>query len=133
VCTRGSDRALLCGPSTSPLDAMLKRSRYPLPPLDIAGRRIRRGARVRIVGMPDLSGMRKPGRRSTEAVFRHICGTYKRVDSFDSLGCATIYFAIRRGAHRGLHSVAIEPYLLLLPSGSKRASRKHTRRATDGV
>jgi hypothetical protein len=93
---------------------------YPLAPLDREGRRIKPGDRVRVVSVPDLSGMRQPDRRSTEAVFRHIRGTYKRVASFDSYGCAEIYFSILGGRHRGLHSVAIEPYLLLLPSRRRR-------------
>jgi hypothetical protein len=64
--------------------------------------------------------MRQPDRRRSTEVFRHICGTYRRVAGFDSFGCAEIYFRIRRGRHRGLHSVAIEPNLLLVPSRSKR-------------
>jgi hypothetical protein len=75
--------------------------------------------RVRIVGVPNLAGMTKSERPSTEAVFRHLCGTYKRVTGFDSYGCAELYFAIRRGRHRGLHSVAIEPALLAIPTPSK--------------
>ena len=75
--------------------------------------------RVRVVGIPDLTGMQESERPSTEAVFRHLRGTYKRVTGFDSFGCAEIYFAIRRGRHGGLHSVAIEPELLAIPTVSK--------------
>ena len=75
---------------------------------------------MRVVGVPNLEGMVESERRNSEAVFRHICGTYKRVTGFDSYGCAEIYFAIRRGRHTGLHSVAIEPNLLLIPRRPKR-------------
>lgn len=79
---------------------------------------------MRIVGVPDLSGMRLPDRRASEAVFRHLVGTCKRVTGFDEYGCAEIFFTIRRGPRRGLHSVAIEPNLLLVqqPTGRRVAS-----------
>jgi hypothetical protein len=93
---------------------------YPLPPIDARGRRILAGSRVRVVGVPDLTGMKQPDRRTSGAVFRHILGKCKRVSSFDQYGCAEIFFAIRRGPSRGLHSVALEPFLLLVQSKSAR-------------
>jgi hypothetical protein len=101
--------------------------RYPLPPIDARGRRVHAGSRVRVVGVPDLTGMKQPDRRRSEAVFRHILGTCKRVSSFDQYGCAEIYFAIRRGPSRGLHSVALEPFLLLVQSGLARRRVKFSR------
>ena len=83
-----------------------------LPPLDVRGRLIKKGSRVRIVGVPDLSRMSQPHRGKTESVFRHICGMCKWVDGFDSYGNAEIFFTIRTGPNRGIHSVAIEPFLL---------------------
>ena len=94
--------------------------RQPLPPIDARGRRVLAGSRVRVVGVPDLAGMRQPDRRRSEAVFRHILGACKRVSSFDQYGCAEIFFTIRRGPSRGLHSVALEPNLLLVQSKSAR-------------
>ena len=94
--------------------------KYPCPPIDARGRRVRAGNRVRIVGLPDLSGMRQPHRRDSEAVFRHILGACKRVSGFDEYGCAEIFFAIRHGRSRGLHSVALEPYLLLVQAEPSR-------------
>jgi hypothetical protein len=87
-------------------------NKYPLPPHDVDGRRIRLGSRVRVIGVPDLSGMLSSVRGETTAVFQHIRGTYKRVERFDQYGCAEISFSIRRGKHRGMHWVAIEPNLL---------------------
>lgn len=89
---------------------------YRLAPIDARGLPLRSGSRVRIVGVPNLSGMKQPDRRLSERVFRHILGTCKRVSGFDQYGCAEIFFTIRRGPSRGLHSVAIEPFLLLVQS-----------------
>jgi hypothetical protein len=101
--------------------------RYPLPPVDARGRRVLAGSRVRVVGLPDLTGMKQPDRRNSEAVFRHILGACKRVSGFDQYGCAEIFFAIRRGPSRGLHSVALEPFLLLVQSKSPRHRVKLSR------
>jgi hypothetical protein len=88
--------------------------KYPLPPIDARGRRISIGSRVRIVGVPDLTGMKHPYRRRSEAVFRHLVGACKRVGGFDQYGCAELTFSIQRGPNRGMHWVAIEPFLLLV-------------------
>jgi hypothetical protein len=100
---------------------------YPLPPIDARGRRIGAGSRVRIVGVPDLSGMKQPDRRKSESVFQHILGTCKRISGFDQYGCAEIFFAIRRGPSKGLHSVALEPYLLLVQSRARRSNESRGR------
>jgi hypothetical protein len=68
--------------------------------------------RVRVVKVPDLSGMRPRGRRESRAVFEHIIGTYKRVVAFNSLGWPELSFRILNGPYSGLHSVWIEPDLL---------------------
>lgn len=101
--------------------------KYPLPPIDARGRQILAGSRVRVVGVPDLTGMQQRERRKSEAVFRHIMGTCKRVSGFDQYGCAEIFFAIRSGASRGLHSVALEPFLLLVQSKFARRRSKPSR------
>jgi hypothetical protein len=61
--------------------------------------------------------MKAEFRAESEPVFRHIRGTCKRVEGFDRYGHAEIFFTIRKGRHRGIHSVAIEPYLLLVQRG----------------
>ena len=81
-------------------------------PLDRAGNRIHVGDRVRIVAVPDLSGMSDPMRSETEAVFRHILGSYRRVAGFDESGNVWLRFTIRCGEHAGWHSVGMEPYLI---------------------
>jgi len=92
---------------------MRKTFPYPHAPLDANGKRINKGDLVRIVDMPDLSGMDVKGRRLCEPVFQHIRGKCKRVVDFDDFGCAELFFTIRSGRRRGMHSVAIEPSLLL--------------------
>ena len=107
-------------------------AKFPLPPLDARGRRVKTGSRVRIIGVPKLRGMDASVRPDTEAVFRHLVGTAKRVSGFDSFGCAEIFFTIRRGRQRGMHSVAIEPFLLLVqarpPAGKRRGVAKRSAR-----
>lgn len=79
---------------------------------DANGEALRKGDLVRVLGIPDLRGMNSPFREETEAVFRHIVGTYKRVRGFDQFGCAILGFRITKGKHAGNHSVAIEPNLI---------------------
>jgi hypothetical protein len=67
---------------------------------------------VRIVGVPDLSGMSADCLAESLPVFEHLVGTYKRVEEFDEFGMAWLRFKIRKGSHLGHHSVGIEPYLL---------------------
>jgi hypothetical protein len=82
------------------------------PPRDATGALIRVGDVVRVLKVPDLSGMRPNGRRDSLAVFEHILGTYKRVVAFNSLGWPELSFRILNGPHLGLHTVWIEPELL---------------------
>ena len=92
-------------------------SKYQLPnaPMSIRdanGTLVRAGDYVRVLGEPDLTGMKEPYRSETAAVFRHIVGARKRIHSFDQFGCAILMFGIVAGPHRGFHSVAIEPELI---------------------
>ena len=82
------------------------------PPRDATGTPIRIGDVVRVLEVPDLSGMRPHGRRESLAVFEHILGTYRRVVAFSSLGWPELSFRILNGPYSGLHSVWIEPDLL---------------------
>ena len=86
---------------------------------DVDGCTVRKGDIVRVLGVPNLSGMRDPYRRETEAVFKHIVGTRKKVKTIDQFGCAILVFGIRSGPRAGSHSVAIEPYLIRKVIGTK--------------
>lgn len=79
---------------------------------DAEGKVIRQGDRVRVLGMPDLSGMGESGRVETQAVFKHLIGTVKRISGFDQIGNAEFTFRILSGKRKGLHITAIEPSLL---------------------
>jgi hypothetical protein len=82
-------------------------------PVDVAGRPIAVGDVVRIIGVPDLSRMTPECRAESQSVFEYLVGKYKSVASFDDYGCVEIAFEIRKkGPHRGLHLVWIEPELL---------------------
>lgn len=94
-------------------------------PFDAAGRRIRPGDRVRVVGVPDLSGMAPASRAESQPVFERLVGTYRRITGFDELGHAEIRCRLRGGAEDGLHWVWIEPSLLRLPRA------RPTSRSTD--
>lgn len=73
---------------------------------------IRTGDKVRILKVPNLSGMPPRVRRHSRPVFEHILGTYKRVVGFNELGWAELSVRILRGPHVGYHTVWIEPELL---------------------
>jgi hypothetical protein len=78
---------------------------------DRDGHRLSVGDTVRIVGVPDLSGMHPEVRAETRAVFRHLVGQYKRITAFQ-WGQVRLDFRITRGRNRGHHAVWIEPDLL---------------------
>jgi hypothetical protein len=79
---------------------------------DEAGKRVKVGDMVRVIGAPDLAGMSPECREESLPVFEHLIGKYKRVAEFDEFGLAWLRFKILKGSHAGYHSVGIEPYLL---------------------
>lgn len=79
---------------------------------DATGERLKVGDTVRVLGMPDLSGMSSACVAESLPVFRHLVGKYKRVREFDEHGLAWLQFRICKGPHAGFHSVGIEPWLL---------------------
>ena len=81
-------------------------------PYDVTGRRIRVGDLVRIIGIPDLSGLAPDGLKESLPVFRHLVGKYKKVEGFDEYGCAEFWFRIQSEQPKTYHWVCIEPYLL---------------------
>jgi len=85
--------------------------------IDRAGKKLNVGDRIRVVGVPDLSGMTAAGRREALPVFEYLVGKYKRIVAFDGFGCAELAFRIRHSdGDQSWHSVWIEPFLLQLPS-----------------
>lgn len=99
--------------------------RYKL--VDRTGVKIRIGATVRVVGVPDLSGLTRTGRAEVLAVFRYLLGRYRKVVDFDDRGIGLVWLdcRIRNGPYAGLHTVWIEPWLLRV---RRRAATKGTMR-----
>ena len=90
-------------------------AKFYLAPKDARGRTIRVGRRVRVAGMPDLSGIRDAeARREVTAVFRHVQGRCMKVHSFSRYGFVALHFKIRKGRLAGRHAIEIEPALLLV-------------------
>lgn len=67
---------------------------------------------VRVVGVPDLTGMDRRARAECKPVFAYLLRKYRVVDGFDRDGRAELNVIIRNGRHRGRHTVWIEPFLL---------------------
>jgi hypothetical protein len=88
--------------------------RKKISPVDARGHRITKGDVVRIVGVPDLSGMAPDSRRELEPLFQYLLGKYKRVAGFGRYGHAELPFRMGKGAALELHTVWLEPYLLKL-------------------
>ena len=89
---------------------------------DIDGRPLRCGDSVRVLGVPDLSGLDARGLKESLPVFEHIVGSYKRIVGFNKLGMAELEFRIRQGRNAGLHTVWIETHLLRLRSRGQQSS-----------
>lgn len=83
-----------------------------LDPVDVAGRRIKVGDVVRVVGVPDLGSMGEKQRSESRPVFEYLLGKYKPVKGFNQFGLVELVFQIPAGHMSGWHSVAIEPNLL---------------------
>ncbi len=79
---------------------------------DVTGQRLKVGDIVRVVGVPDLSGMAVECQAESLPVFKHLVGKYKRIREFDEYGHAGLWFRILKGPHAGIHWVALEPYFL---------------------
>lgn len=88
-------------------------------PIDSTGKEIKAGDIVRVIGVPNLSGMSTEGVNESKPVFEHLVGSYKKVRHFDEFGCAILTFSINKGVNRGWHSVAIEPFLLRIKREKK--------------
>ena len=89
-----------------------------LEPNDRNGHVIHVGQKVRIIGIPNLSGMSERSIAESRPVFEYLVGKYKTVAAFNELGLAELVFGINSGPCKGHHTVFIEPFLLQLPRSS---------------
>jgi len=67
--------------------------------------------------------MTRSSRAESRPVFEHLLGTYRRIAGFDAHGHAELFFRIRGGRAKGMHWVAIEPFLLRKPVARRPAKR----------
>jgi len=96
--------------------------------VDATGARLSVGDAVRIIGVPDLSGMSQSGRRESLPIFRYLVGKYKQVLAFDQFGCVELSFVIRSKAHRPVnHTVWLEPFLVRRRQSRSNPSLQPTR------
>ena len=83
---------------------------------DANGNELRAGDIVRIIGVPDLSGMAPECREESEPVFRCLVGKYKRIVAFDTSegmeSLAELQFRMKEDDEWHTHWVWIEPFLL---------------------
>jgi hypothetical protein len=98
-------------------------------PFDRNGRRIKIGDYVRIVGVPNLSGMSPDSIAECLPAFEYLVGKYKRITAFDEYGCAEFGFRMQHpNGKRGRHFVWIEPFLLHVPQPRSNATSKRRSR-----
>jgi hypothetical protein len=83
---------------------------------------------VRVIDVPDLSGMSNEGLAESLPVFQYLVGKYKKIAAFDEYGHAQLNFVIPSGKLKGWHGVVIEPFLLHLPLQRSNISLSRTRR-----
>ena len=79
--------------------------------IDARGKKIQKGDVVRVIGIPDLKGMHPSAREESLPIFRYLVGKYQQVVGFNH-GLIELSFRIRKGKHKGYHSVWIETELL---------------------
>lgn len=83
---------------------------------DVNGHNLQMGDIVRIIGVPDLSGMSVEGRRESEPVFQYLLGKYKRIVGFDTPEgmepLVELEFRMKENDGWHTHWVWIEPALV---------------------
>src|SRR3989344_2778501 len=89
-------------PNRSVKPARLRRAAYfcslamkPHLPNDVAGAPLQVGEIVRVIGVPDLSGMSTHAQHESRPVFEHLVGKYKSICGFNEFGMVELSFVIR--------------------------------------
>ena len=73
---------------------------------------------MRIIGVPDLSGMAPKPLKEVQPVFEYLVGKYKKVQGFDEYGNVELVFKVLKW-NDGIHTVWIEPFLLKVKKRAK--------------
>jgi hypothetical protein len=94
-------------------------------PNDVAGAPLQVGEIVRVIGVPDLSGMSSHAQHESRPVFEHLVGKYKSIRGFNEFGMLELSFVIRGKPIQ--HTVWLEPYLVRKRQSRSNATVKPTR------
>jgi hypothetical protein len=89
------------------------------PHLDRDGCKLQVGDIVRVIGVPDLTGMSQDAQDESKPVFEYLRNKFKKIKGFDEIGNAQLEFRLSRKEPPYCHTVWIEPFLL-----KKRIPRK---------
>ena len=73
---------------------------------------------MRIIGVPDLSGIDPESLKEVQPAFEYLVGKYKKVYGFDEYGHVEFVFKVLKW-NDGIHTVWIEPYLLKIKRSNK--------------
>lgn len=84
---------------------------------DTAGKKLKIGDTVRIIGVPEFKGWSTRSKNESLPVFQHLVGKYKKINGLDKKhNCVEISFTIRNGKDKGWHWVAVESDLIKIKS-----------------
>jgi hypothetical protein len=79
---------------------------------DSKGNKLKVGDKVRILALPDLTGMSPDARSETLPVFKRALGTYRRIEGFSSQGLIELIIRIKITNGWSTDFIFIEPRLV---------------------
>lgn len=82
---------------------------------DCKGNKLNIGDKVRILALPDLTGMTPDALADTLPVFKRALGTYRRIHAFSRHGLIELKLRIKETNGWGTHYIFIEPRLVAKP------------------
>ena len=81
--------------------------------IDIKGNKLKVDDIVKIIGIPNLTGMSKECKNETLSIFEYVFGKTKKITAIDEHNeLIELSFRILKGKSKGFHSIYIEPFLL---------------------
>jgi hypothetical protein len=82
---------------------------------DSKGNKLNIGDKVRILALPDLTGMSPDALAETLPVFQRALGTYRRISAFSRHGLIELIIRIKATNGWDTHFIFIEPGLVAKP------------------
>ena len=83
---------------------------------DSKGNKLKVGDKVRILALPELTGMTPDSLAETLPVFKRAIGTYRRIHAFSRHGLIELKLRIKETNGWGTHFIFIEPSLVAKPT-----------------